>query len=98
MADGTASGIANLVFLENKALVAATVLDERVFLTFDTGAETTDLNASFARQFTKQVERLGTNDTTSVTGAGGTAVIRSRTLPDVTLAIGGSSWRFVLLT
>jgi predicted aspartyl protease len=89
--EGTASGSTNLVFFENKAVVAATVFDTRVFLTFDTGAETTDLNASFARQFTKQVERLGTNDTTSVTGAGGTAVIASRTLPDVTLTVGGSS-------
>ena len=88
--DGTASSTANLVFYENKALLAASVFDEPVFLTLDTGAETTDLNASFARQFQRQVERLGTKDTTSVTGLGGTAVIESRTLPDVTFAIGGS--------
>jgi hypothetical protein len=88
--DGTASGTANLVFYENKALVAATVFDERVFLTLDTGAETTDLNANFARQFQRQVERLGTKDSTSVQGLGGTAVIESRTLPEVTFAIVGS--------
>ncbi len=78
------------MFYENKALVAATVFDEQVFLTLDTGAETTDLNANFARQFATQVERLGTKDTTSITGLGGTSVIASRTLPDVTFAIGGS--------
>lgn len=90
MTDGTASGTANLVFYENKALVAATVFGERVFLTLDTGAETTDLNAHFARQFSKQVEGLGTKGTTSMTGAGGTAVIESLTLPEVTFAVGGS--------
>jgi hypothetical protein len=42
---------ANLVFYENRLLVESTVWDRRVFLTLDTGAETTDLNASFARQF-----------------------------------------------
>jgi predicted aspartyl protease len=87
--DATAPGIANLVFYENKALLAATVFAERVFLTFDTGAETTDLNADFARRFAKQVERLGTKDTTGVTGIGGTAMIESITLPDVPFAIGG---------
>jgi hypothetical protein len=76
------------VFYENKALVAATVFNEPVFLTLDTGAETTDLNVNFSRQFSKQVERLGTKDTTSVTGAGGTAAIDSVTLPEVTLVFG----------
>jgi predicted aspartyl protease len=89
--DGDASGTAKLVFYENKALVAATVFDERVFLTLDTGAETTDLNVNFSRQFSKQIERLGTKDTTSVTGAGGTAVIDSITLPAVTFALGSLS-------
>jgi hypothetical protein len=85
-----AESTANLVFYENKMLVAATVSDTRVFLTFDTGAETTDLNAIFARQFRRQVERAGTKDMTSVAGAGGTTLIESLTLPDVTFSIGGS--------
>lgn len=90
VATGRASGTTDLVFYENKMLVAATVSDTRVFLTFDTGAETTDLNANFARQFRREVERAGTKGTTSVAGAGGTAVIESITLPDVTFSIGGS--------
>ena len=90
MVDRKASDTANLVFYENRVLVAVTVYDQRVFLTLDTGAETTDLNANFARQFTTQVESVATKDTTSVTGAGGSALIGSLTLPEVTFAIGGS--------
>jgi hypothetical protein len=89
--DGTAARAANLVFYENKLLVTATVFDEPVFLTLDTGAETTDLNTNFARQFKTQVERLGTKDTTRVSGLGGTAVIDSLTLPAVTFGIAGSA-------
>jgi hypothetical protein len=84
------SRIANLVFYENKMLLAVTILDTRAFLALDTGAETTDLNANFARQFKRQTERAGTKGRTSVAGAGGTAVIESLTLPEVTFSIGGS--------
>src|SRR5207244_1702566 len=42
---------ANMVFYENRLLVAATVSGNRAFATLDTGAETTDLNANFGRQF-----------------------------------------------
>ena len=50
-------------------------------MTLDTGAETTDLNTNFARQFAKEIEQIGTSDKTSVSGAGGTAVIESITVP-----------------
>ena len=81
---------ANLVFYENHLLVAATVSGTRVFGTLDTGAETTDLNANFARQFAAEISRKGVRDTTSVSGAGGTATIQSVTLPEVAFDIGGT--------
>jgi hypothetical protein len=62
---------------------------EQVFMTLDTGAETTDLNTNFAQQFAGQIQRLGVKDQTSVIGAGGTSVIESVTLPAVEFRIGG---------
>ena len=90
MTDATASGGARVVFFENKVLVEAEAFGERVFLTLDTGASTTDLNINFAHQFVTQVERMGTKDSTSIIGAGGTAVIESRTLPEVPFTLAGT--------
>lgn len=87
-ADRTAEP-ANLSFNGNHLLVAAEVSGQRVFLTLDTGAETTDLNENFARQFAGLVQREGTRDTTSVSGLGGAAAISSVTLPELRVTIGG---------
>jgi predicted aspartyl protease len=81
---------ANMVFHENHLLLASSVWDRRVFMSFDTGAETTDLNASFARQFADQTQRMGARDTTRVSGIGGSAVLESVTLPAVDFRIGGA--------
>ena len=88
-ADSPRTAAANLVFFENRALVAATVFDTPVFMTLDTGAEATDLNANFAEQFKGPVDLVAKKGTASAEGAGGTAVIESLTLPEVTVTLGG---------
>ena len=90
-ASGAAAGDSlNLVFFESHLLAAATVMGKRVFGVLDTGAETTDLNANFARQFATEIAAKGVRDTTSVEGVGGTARIESVTLPEVTFEISGA--------
>jgi predicted aspartyl protease len=81
---------ANMAFSGNHLLLASSVWDRRAFMSFDTGAETTDLNASFARQFADQTQRMGTRDTTRVSGIGGSTVLESVTLPSVDFRIGGA--------
>jgi predicted aspartyl protease len=80
----------NLVFFENHLLVAATVSGTSVFGVLDTGAETTDLNANFARQFADALARNGVKDTTTIAGVGGTTAVESVTLPTVDFEIGGT--------
>jgi hypothetical protein len=77
-----------MVFYRNHLVLAAEVSGQRVFLTLDTGAETTDLNGNFVRQFPSPA---GITDTTSVQGLGGTSVMRSVTLPQVTVTIGDAA-------
>ena len=84
------SDSANMVFFENRLLVASSTSGRRVFMTFDTGAETTDLNATFARLFAAEMQRTGVRDTTRVTGAGGSSVIESVTLPAIDFQIGAT--------
>jgi predicted aspartyl protease len=80
----------NMVFFENHLLLSVGMQGTRQFAAFDTGAETTDLNANYARQFAADIKRNGVKDTTSVAGAGGTADIASVTLPAVAVQIGGT--------
>ena len=79
----------NLVFYKNRILLSSLADKDQVFMTLDTGAETTDLNTNFAQQFAGQIQRQGVKDQTSVIGAGGTSVIESVTLPAVDFSIGG---------
>jgi len=81
---------ANLVFFANHLLLAADVQGKRQFVALDTGAETTDLNANFARDYAADIERSGTKSTTDISGMGGTAVIESVTLPEVRVDIAGT--------
>ncbi|HYW74145.1 MAG TPA: retroviral-like aspartic protease family protein [Pyrinomonadaceae bacterium] len=78
---GKNNSAANMVFYKNRILLASSVNGQQVFLTVDTGAETTDLNSNFARQFAGAIKQFGVKDKTSVTGAGGTTVIESISLP-----------------
>jgi predicted aspartyl protease len=81
----------NMVFFGNHLLLASTVANRQCFLTLDTGAETTDLNANFAREFAREIQNVGTKGTTRVEGAGGTADIESITVPKLDFLIGGKS-------
>jgi len=82
----------NMTFFENhmlaKLLVTGTTFTTPVFTTLDTGAETTDLNSNFALQFKQLIERAGKKGSTEVSGAGGTTVIESVTLPELAVDIG----------
>jgi predicted aspartyl protease len=79
---------ANLAFSGNHLLLASKVEGQEASLTLDTGAETTDLNANFAKKFGDLVRDAGAKDTTTITGLGGTAVIESVTLPEVGFLVG----------
>jgi predicted aspartyl protease len=81
----------NLVFYKDRLLLASEVANRKVFMTFDTGAETTDLNTNFAVQFAKEIEPTGKKSTTSVSGAGGTTVIESITVPNLGFRIAGKT-------
>ena len=80
----------NLAFFENHLLLSVGIGGTRQFLALDTGAETTDLNATYARVFSRDLERDGVKETTSIGGAAGTAVIQSVTLPQVRVDIAGT--------
>ena len=58
----------NLAFYRNRLVLRTSVLARPVFVTLDTGAVTTDLNANFAAEFAELIARTGTRDTQSITG------------------------------
>ena len=90
--DGSSrSDTANLVFFGNHLLLASTVLKRQAFMTLDTGAETTDLNANFARQFAREIQDVGKKSSTRVEGLGGSTDIESITVPKLDFLIGGKS-------
>ena len=90
--DGSSrSDTANLVFFGNHLLLASTVLNHQAFMTLDTGAETTDLNANFARQFAREIQDVGKKSSTRLEGLGGSTVIESITVPKLDFLIGGKS-------
>src|SRR4029453_6182860 len=81
----------NLTFFASHILLSAQVEGEPQFLALDTGAETTDLNANFARAYAALLDKGGVKSTTDVAGAGGTSTIESVTVPQVSMNIAGSS-------
>jgi predicted aspartyl protease len=90
--DGSSrSDATNMVFSGNHLLLASTVANRQSFLTLDTGAETTDLNANFAREFAREIQDVGTKSTTRVEGIGGSADIASVTVPKLDFLIGRKS-------
>ena len=90
--DGSGSSDpANMVFFGNHLLLASTVANRQSFMTLDTGAETTDLNANFAREFAREIQDVGTKSKTRIEGAGGSAVIDSITIPKLDFLISGKS-------
>ncbi len=77
----------NLVFFEHKPLVQAVVENRLVFLTLDTGAETTDLNRRFADEFPSLLVNAK-RDEASIIGAGGAANFEARKLDSLPLTLG----------
>lgn len=77
----------NLVFFENKLLLATSVSGKRVFGTVDTGANGTDLNEHFANEFAALVKN-GRRQTRDITGLGGTTSVASIIVPEVPFQIG----------
>ena len=80
----------NMVFFENHLLAIAHVPDAQLSFTVDTGAETTDFNSNFAQQFAELIGRVGKKGSTEMSGAGGTTISESVTLPEFTIDIGGT--------
>jgi predicted aspartyl protease len=80
----------NLMFDDDHLVATATVAGRPMRATVDTGAETTDLYAAFARQFADLV-RAGTRSTTELKGVGTTVTYESIEVPEVTFVIGGGS-------
>ena len=81
---------ANLVFFENRLLLALRVSNARVFVALDTGAIDTDLNSNFADQFKELIQSKGTRGSRDITGVGGTATVDSIALPELTFDILGT--------
>jgi Aspartyl protease len=81
----------NLVFYRNRLLLRTSVLARPVFVTLDTGAVTTDLNGNFSAEFAELITRVGTKDTQSITGVGGTSTVEATRLPEVVFQIGTTS-------
>jgi predicted aspartyl protease len=81
---------ANLVFFENRLLLAMRVSNTRVFGVLDTGAVDTDLNSNLADQLKELIQSKGTRGSRDITGVGGTATVDSIALPELTFDIFGT--------
>jgi predicted aspartyl protease len=77
----------NVVFSENRLLLAASVSGKRAFGILDTGANGTDLNENFSDEFAALVQN-GSRETRDITGLGGTASVASIRVPEVPFQIG----------
>jgi gag-polyprotein putative aspartyl protease len=77
----------NLVFDRSRLVLRAEVLGKDVLAAFDTGANSTDLNANFADLFPDAVA-AGKKGSSDITGVGGTQVFASVELPELIFAIG----------
>jgi predicted aspartyl protease len=86
--DPPAASARNIVFSGNHLLLAAGVAGRRVFGTVDTGAITTDLNATFAEAFPDLIAK-GKRERHDITGLGGTASFDGVTLPEVRFDVAG---------
>jgi len=81
------SGEPNLVFDRSRLVVRAEVLGKRVLASFDTGANSTELNANFADQFPDAVAG-GKKGSAELNGIGGTQTFASVELPELIFTIG----------
>jgi hypothetical protein len=81
---------ANLFFDDDHLIAAVSSQKERVLMTLDTGAETTDLYGGFARRFARLLKRSGKKETNEVRGVGNAQTFESITLPELRFEVGGA--------
>jgi predicted aspartyl protease len=78
----------NFYFDEDSPVVVTRLGQESVLVTLDTGAETTDLYAGFAKQFPALLSESGKKDSTEVRGVGHAETFDSVTIPELTFRLG----------
>ena len=72
----------NIFFDDDHLVIAAGLGQSTVLATLDTGAQTTDLYASFAKEFASLLSESGKKDTTEVRGVGHAESFDSITVPE----------------
>jgi predicted aspartyl protease len=82
-------GTANLFFDDDHLVATVGFQNERVRMTLDTGAETTDLYQGFAERFSSLLEHSGQKGTREVRGVGQAESFDSVTLPEARFEVGG---------
>ncbi|MGI8961942.1 MAG: aspartyl protease family protein [Bryobacteraceae bacterium] len=80
----------NLSFDNDHLVVTATVQNQKINATVDTGATRTDLYKPFAEKFESLLNRYGKKDATEVHGVGHAEKFDSVTLPELRIRVGGS--------
>lgn len=78
----------NLAFDRARLLLVAEVLGRTVQTTFDTGANSTELNANFVDLFPDLVQKHGKAGTSHIAGIGGAQMFSSIELPELTFTVG----------
>jgi len=78
----------NLVLFKNKILVSAQIAGRRAFLTFDSGANKTDLNSNFVADFGHLLTNA-TKTTRESAGLGGSSTFEAYALPELGLSVAG---------
>lgn len=79
----------NVVFSENRLLLATDISGTRAFGMIDTGSDSTELNENFSEEFATLIESASRH-TRDITGLGGTASVASITVPEVPFQIGAT--------
>jgi hypothetical protein len=80
----------NLTFDNDHLVVIATVQNQKISATVDTGAINTDLYKPFADKFESLLKEYGKKDSTEVRGVGHAETFDSMTLPELRIRVGGS--------
>jgi hypothetical protein len=81
---------ANLTLDNDHLVVTATVQNQKISATVDTGAISTDLYKPFADKFENLLKQYGKKDSTEVRGVGHAEKFDSVTLPLLRIRVGGA--------
>lgn len=79
----------NLRFEDDHLVLEATVKQQKLAATLDTGATNTDLFEGFAKQFAPTIAGLGKSESIELKGIGGGEILDAINLPDLMFRIGG---------